>query len=296
MHAGLAGPYAGRDPPCPAAAPTCRPPSTSRPRPAGGPDRRRWAGSWRRCARDEPVALVATGPWSNVAARPGRPAPARRRRPAGAPRRRPPAARGDPVGGAQRLVRPRPRQPSWAPGWSDVVVTMDATYAAPWTTTTPAASPPWGRARAAGGRLMTERIAWYRRDPELAARRAAPLHDPLAVAVLVEPDVVAHRRRAARWRRATRGGTGRPPSTSPGGAALRVALDADSAAFAPSSPDVLPGKPVRQHLIERQHSHGIRIRNLPRRDRAHPDLRAGGRHPRCRVRRRSAGSSSSPAC
>ena len=82
-------------------------------------------------------------------------------------------------------------------------------------------------------RLLTERIAWYRRDPDLAARRAAPLHDPLAVAYLVEPEVVTLT--STRCEVETRDPVRVGQTTfdlDPGGRALRVALDADRDEFA----------------------------------------------------------------
>jgi inosine-uridine nucleoside N-ribohydrolase len=45
-------------------------------------------------------------------------------------------------------------------------------------------------AAVAAARFLTERIDWHARLPAVSQRAAAPLHDPLAVAHLVEPDLV----------------------------------------------------------------------------------------------------------
>ena len=42
----------------------------------------------------------------------------------------------------------------------------------------------------AAARFVVERIAHYRADQAMAALSAAPLHDPLAVACLLDPEVV----------------------------------------------------------------------------------------------------------
>lgn len=72
-----------------------------------------------------------------------------------------------------------------------VLVGMDATVAAPFDGTHA------GRLRAVGtpaaeltAALLEERIGWYARDEAMAALGAAPLHDPLAVAAVVQPDVL----------------------------------------------------------------------------------------------------------
>jgi inosine-uridine nucleoside N-ribohydrolase len=71
------------------------------------------------------------------------------------------------------------------------MVGMDATFAVPLTSADVETLAALGtRAGDVAARLMTERIAWYRRDPQMAALDGAPLHDPLAVALLVEPSVV----------------------------------------------------------------------------------------------------------
>jgi inosine-uridine nucleoside N-ribohydrolase len=140
-----------------------------------------------------PVTLVATGPLTNLAA----------------------ALEADPavvdvvdrlvvLGGAHRHpgVTPYAERNVWsdpeaaaavlAAGFQRAtLVTMDATFSAPLTradadriaaSDTPAAH--------AAASFVRERIRWYRRDATMAAAGAAPLHDPLAVACLVDPAVV----------------------------------------------------------------------------------------------------------
>ena len=88
------------------------------------------------------------------------------------------------------------------------------------------------RAASAAAAFVTERIAHYRSDPAMAAQAAAPLHDPLAVACLLDPDVVrAVQARCTVETRdpttygATRFDLGRTDAT------LEVALDADHARY-----------------------------------------------------------------
>lgn len=144
-------------------------------------------------AADEPVTLVATGPLSNVAA----------------------AVRADPavveaidelvlMGGAraQGNVTPYAERNIWNdPAAADVVlgagferlvmIALDATLQAAITAGqadvldavgTPAAT--------AAARFVRQRIAHHRDDQRLAA---APVHDPLTVAYLLDPDVVGLR-------------------------------------------------------------------------------------------------------
>jgi len=143
-----------------------------------------------------PVALVPTGPLTNVAA-------------AVAADRRIVEAVGSLVvlGGAhrERGVTPYAERNVWCDpeaaadvlraGFRDILlVTMDATFSAPLTAADVA------RLRAVGGTaaataadFVEARIEWYRRDPAMAAVGAAPLHDPLAVCCLLDPGVVAVR-------------------------------------------------------------------------------------------------------
>jgi inosine-uridine nucleoside N-ribohydrolase len=197
VHAGLPGPYAGRPAPLPGGRADLRPvldlPVPTRPPgPGTAVD---WLVETLRAAT-EPVALVATGPFSNVAA----------------------AVAADPA--VVEMVDPlvllggthaRPGVTRWAERnvWSDpaaaaavlaaparriVMIGMDATFAVPLTTADVESLAALGtRAGDVAARLAAERIAWYRRDPEMAALGAAPLHDPLAVAFLVEPSVVDRR-------------------------------------------------------------------------------------------------------
>ena len=73
-----------------------------------------------------------------------------------------------------------------------LLVGMDATFAVPFDADDAAALA--GRGTPAGiaaGRFVSERIAMYRSDATMAALAAAPLHDPLAVASLLDPEVVS---------------------------------------------------------------------------------------------------------
>jgi inosine-uridine nucleoside N-ribohydrolase len=77
-------------------------------------------------------------------------------------------------------------------GFRDLtLVGMDATFAAPLDLDTArrltGLGTPAGRA---AGRFLAERVEWYARDPAMARIRSAPLHDPLAVAQVVDPDIV----------------------------------------------------------------------------------------------------------
>jgi inosine-uridine nucleoside N-ribohydrolase len=237
VHAGLAGPYAGRTPALPGGR-SDLPPTLELPeptRPVTSTDAVGWLVETLRAAPD-PVALVATGPWSNVAA----------------------ALARDPrlldhvdtlvlLGGAHRRagVTPWAERNVWcdpsaasvvlaaAGATTTVLVTMDATYAVPLDEGDVATWAALGtRAGTLAAGLMTDRIAWYRRDPEMAARGAAPLHDPLAVAVLSDPDVVTTARAAAVVESAEGEQQGRTRfDFTPGGAALEVALGADSATY-----------------------------------------------------------------
>lgn len=181
------------------------PPTLDLPAPtsvAGG-DAVEWLVSTLRAAT-EPVALVATGPLTNIAA-----ALAADRSIAssvgrlvvlGGTHRQPgvtehaernvwcdPEAAADVLGGPFRDL---------------LLVTMDATFSAPLdhadaarlrATGTPAA-------RAAAG-FVEARIDWYRRDSAMAALGGAPLHDPLAVAALVAPEILTTVRASVRVER-----------------------------------------------------------------------------------------------
>lgn len=144
-------------------------------------------------AATTPVALVPTGPLTNVAA-----AVAADRRIVDA------VARLVVLGGTHRQhgVTPHAERNVWcdpeaahdvlSAGFRDVLlVTMDATFSAPLT------AADTGRLRAVGtlaahtaADLVDTRVEWHRRDPAMAALGAAPLHDPLAVACLLDPGVV----------------------------------------------------------------------------------------------------------
>lgn len=141
----------------------------------------------------EPVALVATSPLTNLAA-------------ALAADRSITRAVGRLVvlGGThrQRGVTEHAERNVWcdpeaaadvlgAPFRDVLLVTMDATFSAPLTVADAARlralATPWARAAAD---FVEARIDWYRRDPVMAALRGAPLHDPLAVAALVAPELL----------------------------------------------------------------------------------------------------------
>jgi inosine-uridine nucleoside N-ribohydrolase len=197
VHAGLAGPYAGREPPLPGGRADL-PPTLDLPTPTRDPDSHDAVGWLVDTVRTagEAVTLVATGPWSNLAA----------------------AVTADPelLGRLDRLVllggtRARPGVTRWAERnvWCDpraadtligaarqagtelLVITMDATFSAPLDSTDVAALDGLGTPAATmTARLLAERIEWYRRDPAMAALGAAPVHDALAVAALIDPAVV----------------------------------------------------------------------------------------------------------
>ena len=134
VHAGLAGPYAGRDPALPGGRADL-PATLDLPeptRPVTSTDAVGWlvetlAGG------DRTRGPGGDGSVEQPRGRAGqRPAPARARRPAGPPRWSPSACRRHALGGAERLVRPARRgcRACGGRGDDDVVVTMDATFAA----------------------------------------------------------------------------------------------------------------------------------------------------------------------
>jgi inosine-uridine nucleoside N-ribohydrolase len=122
-------------------------------------------------------------------------------------------------------------------GFRDVLlVTMDATFSAPLTAADVA------RLRAVGTVAATTsadfvdaRIEWYQRDPAMAALGAAPLHDPLAVACLLDPGVVEVREASVAVERTDPTTYGATRFSFPGarsaGAPVRVALRADHDRF-----------------------------------------------------------------
>jgi inosine-uridine nucleoside N-ribohydrolase len=145
---------------------------------------------------DEPVTLVPTGPLTNVAAAFE-----------AAPDIVASVGRVVALAGTHREpgVRPLVERNVWcdpqaaayvvAAGVRDLTfVGMDATFSALLdrgaADALTALGTPAGRA---AGRLLEQRIEWYSRDPTMAGLGAAPLHDPLAVAHVVEPGVVATR-------------------------------------------------------------------------------------------------------
>jgi inosine-uridine nucleoside N-ribohydrolase len=141
----------------------------------------------------EPVTLVPTGPLTNIAAAI--------------------EAAPDIVGSIARVValagthrepgvRPLVERNVWCDpeaaayvvdaGFRDLTfVGMDATFAAPLDHDAAGRLAALGtRAGRTAGRLLAERIEWYARDPAMARIGSAPLHDPLAVAHVVDPGIV----------------------------------------------------------------------------------------------------------
>ena len=202
-------------------------------------------------AATTPVALVPTGPLSNIAA----------------------AVEADPrlveavgrlvvLGGShrERGVTPYAERNVWCDpdaahavlhaGFADVLlVTMDATFSAP------LAAADTERLRAVGtvaattaAELVDERIAWYRRDAAMAPLGAAPLHDPLAVACLLDPGVVEVREATVVVERTdptTYGATRFSfAGDAPRGAPVRVALRADHQRFLDLLCDALGAGPA----------------------------------------------------
>ncbi|HET7476306.1 MAG TPA: nucleoside hydrolase [Dermatophilaceae bacterium] len=75
-----------------------------------------------------------------------------------------------------------------------VLLTLDATYGAPFTAPQGAALAALGTpAAVAAATLLAERITSYSQVPGMRERTAAPVHDALAVAYLMDPDVVSLR-------------------------------------------------------------------------------------------------------
>lgn len=180
-----------------------------------------------------PVALVPTGPLTNIAA----------------------ALAADPgiVGAVGRLVvlggshreagvTPYAERNVWcdpeaaadvlaAPFRDVLMVTMDATFSAPLTTLDASRLREVGTpaARAAAS-FVDDRVEWYRRDPAMAAAGGAPLHDPLAVAALVAPELLTSLPASVRVERTdplTYGATRFAVDSGPSRARLAVAVRAD---------------------------------------------------------------------
>ncbi|WP_183099036.1 nucleoside hydrolase [Nocardioides pelophilus] len=122
-------------------------------------------------------------------------------------------------------------------GFRDLLlVTMDATFSAPLDPADVARLRTVGTVAAlTAADLVEARIAWYRRDPAMAALGAAPLHDPLAVACLLDADVVEVRRAEVTVERTdptTYGATRFSfAGEAAGSAPVRVALRADHDRF-----------------------------------------------------------------
>lgn len=193
VHPGRNGPVRPRIEPLPSGR-SDLPPTLDLPAPVSvaGADAVEWLVSTLRATTD-PVALVATGPLTNLAA-----ALAADRSVTRA------VSRLVVLGGTHRQpgVTPHADRNLWcdpeaaadvlaAPFHDLVLVTMDATFSAPLTSADAArirsSGTPAGRAAAD---LVEARIDWYGRDPAMAACGGAPLHDPLAVAALVAPEIL----------------------------------------------------------------------------------------------------------
>lgn len=193
VHPGRNGPVRPRIEPLPSGRPDLPPTlDLAAPVSVAGAEAVEWLVSTLRDTTD-PVVLVATGPLTNLAA----------------------ALDADPsitravgqlvaLGGTHRQpgVTPHADRNVWcdpeaaadvlaAPFRDVLLVTMDATFSAPLSTADAArirsSGTPAGRAAAD---LVDARIGWYQRDPAMAARGAAPLHDPLAVAAVVAPELL----------------------------------------------------------------------------------------------------------
>jgi inosine-uridine nucleoside N-ribohydrolase len=215
------------------------PPTLDLPAPSSsaGSDAVEWLVETLRAAA-EPVAVVATGPLTNIAA-----ALAADRRVAGA------VGRLVVLGGSHRQagVTPYAERNVWcdpeaavdvlaAPVRDVLLVTMDATFSAPLTAADVARLRSLGTpAAATAADLLDTRIAWYRRDPAMAALGAAPLHDPLAVAALVDPGLLTTLRAQVRVERAdpaTYGATRFAAEVDDARGRVSVAIRADRARYA----------------------------------------------------------------
>ena len=237
VHPGRNGPVRPRLEELPAGRPDL-PPTLEIPAPttAPGSPAVEWLVETLRAA-SVPVTVVATGPLSNLAAA------------LAADRGIVEATAGLVVLGGthhERGVTPCAERNVWCDpeaahdvltaGFRDVLlVTMDATFSVPLTAADSA------RLRAVGtvaahtaADLLDARIDWYRRDPAMAALGAAPLHDPLAVACLLDPAVLSVREAWVTVERTdptSYGATRFSFADAPAGAPLRVALAADHERF-----------------------------------------------------------------
>lgn len=199
---GLGGPFRGRATALPsgrADLPTTLdlPAPVSRPHPGHAPD---WLAATIRASPD-PVNVVTTGPLSNLAA----------------------AVAGDPglvervgrvvclAGTHERAgVLPLVERNVWCDpvaaayvldaGFADVtLVGMDATFSAPLDAADVGAIASVGTPAAeVAARLVQERIEWYAREESMGGLGSAPLHDAMAVACVVEPELLGLRPAAAR--------------------------------------------------------------------------------------------------
>lgn len=185
-------------------------------------------------ATTTPVTLVPTGPLTNIATVV-----------AADPRVVEAVDRLVVLGGAhrERGVTPYAERNFWCDpeaahdvltaGFRDVLlVTMDATFSVALTAVDGDRLRARGTAAAAvAADLLEERIGWYRRDPSMAAVAGAPLHDPLAVACLVDPQVVTTRRAAVDVERTDPATYGATRVAFAGDGRVQVAVGADRDRF-----------------------------------------------------------------
>ncbi|MCR1781731.1 nucleoside hydrolase [Nocardioides carbamazepini] len=228
------------------------PPTLDLPAPtaAAGGDAVEWLVATLRAAT-EPVALVATGPLTNLAA-----ALAADRSITGS------VGRLVVLGGTHREagVTPYAERNVWCDPeaaadvltarFRDVLlVTMDATFSAPLTTVDVARLRALGTpAGAAAASFVAARIDWYRRDAAMAALGGAPLHDPLAVAALVDPDLLTTLRAGVRVERsdpATYGATRFAAEADESLGRMSVAVRADKDRYVDLLCATLGSRPAR---------------------------------------------------
>jgi len=110
------------------------------------------------------------------------------------------------------------------------MVPLDATYRATVTVEQCATLRTVSRAGAVAADFIEQRIERYRRLPAMAGRAAAPVHDALTIAYLVDPTVVTLQRASVRVHTGDSPTRGRTDITV-GTGDVRVAVDADAPRF-----------------------------------------------------------------
>jgi inosine-uridine nucleoside N-ribohydrolase len=186
-------------------------------------------------AAPEPVTLVPTGPLTNVAAALE-----------AAPEIAGSVARVIALAGTHREpgVRPLVERNVWCDPEAAAYVAqaglreltfvgMDATFAAALDREAADRLTALGTpAGVAAGRFLEQRVEWYARDPAMARIRSAPLHDPLAVAHVVDQGIVRTASARCRVELAPGDEYGRTVyDLDPEHPDLAVGLDADPGAF-----------------------------------------------------------------